>query len=263
MKIAFGGDVHGNVPQIERHLRTASRQNVTHYIQLGDWNLFQTPKFQKTIEKIAEELDIIVWWLDGNHDDFPYIKQINPDNKKEFIQITEHVFYMPRNLQFTLDDIKFHVIGGAHSIDEQFRTLGEDLYAEEDITQEDIEYAKTLPQADVLLSHDCPDTVANPITSNFETQMNARRIFGPNALDNCAIGQANLSKITNHINPTLIFHGHYHYNYRKMSVNPKTGDLFRTEGLDEGGNLDVYKSLFITDTQQLKELIDDISANSV
>lgn len=259
-KIAIGGDVHGSVGQITEHLRRAHEQDAHLYLQLGDWNLHQDPKFISEVEAQAEKYDIRIQWLDGNHDDFPFINLINPDDKKSLIRVSDHVYYMPRNLQFTLDGLKFHVIGGAHSIDEAFRVLDRDLYAEEDITTADIEYAKTLPTADILLSHDCPSTVPNPITTNFVSQTQARRTFGPGALDRCAENQERLTQITNHIDPSLIFHGHYHFNYERYSVNTKTGKRFLTIGLDEGSRQD---SLLITTTQELKECINSLNLISI
>lgn len=257
-KIAFGGDVHGNTQQIIRYLQVAQNNGATTLYLVGDWNLYMSNGFIRDVEKYASLFGVTIYWLDGNHDDFPFIQGINPDNLKTPIEITPHVFYMPRNHQFTLYGLRFHVIGGAHSIDERFRELNYSLFAEEDITEEDIEYALTLPQADILLSHDCPDTVQNPITSDVQGQLAARRAFGHEALDKCAANQARLSRITNHINPALIIHGHYHHPYEKYSVNPTTGDRFLTIGLDEGGTHSVNDALRIFDTDELHDLVKDI-----
>ena len=86
--IALGGDVHGNTGQVKRHLELANKAGATHYFQLGDWNLSLSEDldFQTKVENMAEMFNIDVAWLDGNHDDFPYIQFINPENRKEFIK---------------------------------------------------------------------------------------------------------------------------------------------------------------------------------
>lgn len=260
IKLAIGGDVHGNINQVKQHLKAAKAKDVTHYFQVGDWNLTISRYFIEEIERLASQFGITVYWLDGNHDDFPFIHAMNPEDNKELIKISKNVFYMPRNLQFELDGLKFHIIGGAHSIDEKFRTYGEDLYREEDISPKDVDYALTLPQADILLSHDCPTTVENPITSDHVSQRRAAIVFGEGPLQRCRNNQDLLTKITNHIDPALIFHGHYHHYYTRYGCNPITGRRFLTTGLNEGSYLD---SLFISDTDQLREMVKTVDAYSI
>lgn len=254
--IAFGGDVHGHLGQIKRHMQLAKAANASHYIQLGDYNLFQDRSWDRDVQHAAEKNDLQVYFIDGNHDNFPYLNELNPDNLEEPIPVTHDVHYLPRNSRLTIDGLTFHAMGGAHSIDENYRTLNRDLYTEEDITPENINLALTMPQADILLSHDSPLTSPNPIVRDAGNQRRVGIYFGEDVLQRCHENQERLTTITEHLQPSIIFHGHYHRYYEGTSLHTTTGNHFYTYGLDEGSSSKTNLHLKVFTTTVLRDIID-------
>jgi len=93
--------------------------------------------------------DATILWCDGNHEDHWSLK-----NRKSN-EIEEGIIYMPRGSIYTLPDGRnIMFMGGAFSIDKEYRRIGIDWFPEETITQKDL---MGLPdvKVDVLISHTC------------------------------------------------------------------------------------------------------------
>lgn len=156
MKILVCGDVHGEFSLFNRFLNT-ERPNIV--LQCGDFGYW--PKFFNTTylnmygrrqlwQAEIKNKNTKIFWCDGNHEDHESLK----NRKTE--ELWPGVYYMERGSVLVLPDgRKVLFIGGAYSIDKEYRTAGYDWFPDETITQRDIE---ELPddKIDVVISHTAP-----------------------------------------------------------------------------------------------------------
>lgn len=95
--------------------------------------------------------DCKIYWCDGNHEDHWSLKRM-----KVQTEVMPNVFYMPRGATLRLptgENVMF--IGGALSVDKQWRTVGLDWFPEEQITHGEI-YNLPDEEVDIIISHTCP-----------------------------------------------------------------------------------------------------------
>lgn len=137
------GDVHG---KINKYWSILQKYKDQRSVQVGDFG------FQKQhdwhIEHIDSSQHKIVF---GNHDYYPYV----------YMNHSYGDFHSEE-----IDGLKYFFVRGAKSIDAQMRTEGLDWFREEElrygIWRELLDaYAEVQP--DVVVSHDCPNTVKNSL----------------------------------------------------------------------------------------------------
>jgi len=147
------GDVHGKRWQYRQLVNNSPHQ---HSIQIGDldfdysWMGFADPKRHKVIA--------------GNHDNYATLEP--GDNK--FIMQTDH-FLGDFGIYAVPEYREVFFVRGGRSIDYKYRTLGVDLFHEEELSlaqsYEAFElYKKTEPR--VVLSHECPTSIINLVSPN-------------------------------------------------------------------------------------------------
>ena len=189
-------------------------------------------------------------FLTGNCFPMLYAYPIQEDGTRK---VRSNIFHLPRGYQFTLDDLSFTAFGGAFSVDRQHRKLNESYWHEELASPEEIDYVLTLPETDILLMHDCPAGLPNFITDDPQAQIRGMQLFGVNAIEQANQYREILRPIPEHLNPTHVFHGHYHVNTARYYQKP---DPAKGHGkvicLDEGGAGTLY-NLMHTSTDLLKE----------
>lgn len=93
-------------------------------------------------------------FIDGNHENFPWINKL-PSMKKwggevGYIRTSGgYIYHLKRSELYTIQGKTFFTLGGAYSIDKQFRRAGIDWYEDEAITFKDFEKAiKNLEEVD-------------------------------------------------------------------------------------------------------------------
>lgn len=82
-------------------------------------------------------------WVDGNHENFDLLKKFPVEvwsgGKVQFI--TDSIIHLMRGQVYTINGLKFFTMGGAESIDKQFRTEGKSWWKEEMPSQEEFNEA--------------------------------------------------------------------------------------------------------------------------
>lgn len=264
--IAFAGDWHGVTMATRRVITSAKEQGATHILHTGDfgiWNTQGTQLFLKDINLRLVHNNQILYLVDGNHEEFPHLydeKQfpIQPDGTR---RIRSNIFHLPRGFRWTWDDVSFLALGGAYSIDRNFRQLNSSYWEEETISDEDVARAIQGGTADILISHDSPADSPNPVTDDPLSQHNAMRFFGMTHLNASNEHRLQLQKVTDIVDPVIIAHGHYHKFRVSHHKRQTTGTQVMTISLSE--NTDVTnKSLVCTSLQDLYNLIQSSRANS-
>lgn len=144
-KIMIVGDVHGEFGELNKLINSKKPDMI---IACGDFGYWPNHKCDLTTIKLQGTK--LLLWVDGNHEDFWALK----DRKSD--EIVPGIIYMPRGSTYTLEDGRnILFMGGAHSIDKIYRTVGIDWFPEETINQSDM---MNLPdmKIDIFITHTCP-----------------------------------------------------------------------------------------------------------
>lgn len=206
-RVGIFGDWHSDTAYATRLLNRIGNIEVETpdvFVHLGDFNFFddaQGGRFLNTINESLKKLDKDMYVIDGNHEDFKYISTF-PVNEEGFGEVCSNIFYIPRGHGWSWGGKKFVGVGGAHSVDYEYRTLNRDWFLEENITDEDVENALLNGSVDYLFTHDTPTNIPLPFNSN-------------SAYTNSVISEnkRKLIEITENLTPHRIFHGHHHRFY--------------------------------------------------
>lgn len=197
MNILLAGDTHGNFMNLEMLVDLAQAKSCEQIFVLGDFGYF--PNFQSykiMIDKISNKLvnsSIVLFFLAGNHEDWFSLRLMTERNK--FHEINPNIFYSPTGNVFEINGTRIMTVGGAYSIDKKYRTFGVDWFPDEELTILDYNYCSDQGEVDILLTHDCPESIHIPNLLPIPEAMKNREV-----LDN----------IYKEAKPKKLFHGHYH-----------------------------------------------------
>jgi hypothetical protein len=137
-----------------------------------------------------------IYFCPGNHEDWDSL------DRAESNELWPEVFYMAKGSTHTLDDGRVVLfMGGARSIDQEWRTLGLDWFQQEEINRRDMEALEAnLPErVDIVISHTCP----------VEFPLNLRSMLGQAQQQN-DWSQTALSRVLQILHPALWYFGHFH-----------------------------------------------------
>jgi predicted phosphodiesterase len=160
-KIYVVGDIHGYFGYFNNllnHLNNTDEGNSI-ILQTGDFGYW--PKLQnqvyngKTRKRIWDQYaisnkNIKIYWCEGNHEDLPalYASKTN--------EYMKNIFWMKRKSVLILPNGKSVMfLGGAKSIDWQYRIEGKTWFREEVISNEDIENLPDI-HIDIMITHTAP-----------------------------------------------------------------------------------------------------------
>lgn len=232
------GDVHGVHPQLHRATMSAQARGIRNIVQLGDFGAFAGHSWEQYLDltqKYFGKWDMMLYVLRGNHDD-PFLLNSYPEDpdRPGARILRDNIRFLTDNTQFTWEGYTVTIEGGAYSVDRKYRTVNVDYWEEEVITDAQVQKALTLPPTDILLCHDSPAGAPNPVTDNPGRQAEGIMYFGESAIASATQHRLILQKITEHLQPSYIAHGHYH-RWGSGVYNLSTGKETRVLSLDEGG----------------------------
>lgn len=205
MKILLIGDTHGNFPFIsEVPLFWSRADQWDHAVVLGDFGYWPHKErgrlFLSNLSKHMQRIGKELHFVDGNHenhDDLEALEQTVPRDALGAIEVAPLIKWLPRGTYWNWGGLDFLAVGGAHSIDKRFRTIGESWWAQETLTDAQVSaIVQDTRPVDVMLAHDC--------TSHFPGLMEFEEDFE---------GKINRQLLGNIIaarQPELMFHGHMH-----------------------------------------------------
>lgn len=203
-KIAVVGDLHRNLKYALKCIKKAKLADVQVIVQVGDFGYDFQGGFLKVLEVELAKADIILMFIDGNHEDFNWLydREVSEDDVR---RLREHIWHLPRNFRWQWQGVKFHALGGAHSVDRQQRTPMVSWWPQEHLTQVDYAVALESPEADVMITHDAPTQAPVPLGD-------ASWIPAVD-LHSAALHRTLLRDVVEVIKPKHLFHGHYHVRY--------------------------------------------------
>lgn len=222
MKVLFGGDTHGNLFQFKNVLfPVAEGTGCEKIFVVGDFGFWPNepdgPLFLKHLNDMAKRCGIKVYWLDGNHEDHAYLRDLmlHPTYDDEgFVKIRPNIWYSPRGHRWTWDKCRFLSLGGAYSIDRDSRVIGKSWFWEEMITIDDV-IACGDEKVDIMLTHDIPAGV--PMR-----EIMARYGRGFSNINEAYRNTMYVRDVVDLVNPEYLIHGHYHLKYQHILDNNYT-----------------------------------------
>lgn len=242
-KVAFAGDWHDNFRYMWRACYWAHQKGVDAIVQVGDFGFWSNGRAYDDLNAQLEKWDIYLFFIDGNHENFPLLNSI-PVNDEGYREIRSRIIHLPRGFRWEWYGHTFTALGGAHSIDEGFRTEGVDWFKEEDITVDDMKKTIDGGLTDFLITHDAPHSANVPLDPAFAA------MFPHKVVQKCELNRWMLEKVCTHLRPLWIIHGHYHVNYEAYT-GWWSDKLGRITGLDCDGN-PFNKNMTVVDLTELQ-----------
>lgn len=169
-RILIIGDTHGKWKLLSEIIYQ-EHKHIDVVIQVGDFGFFPT---RRELEDKTYGLQDIctyglpLYFVDGNHENHEVLQGLVDTYGNDVpINIYGDIYYVPRGCNFTLGNTNFLGIGGAMSIDKDFRTDGVDWFEDEvSCYKKSKDILQSITDADVLISH----TVPTDVMENLEDQ---------------------------------------------------------------------------------------------
>lgn len=158
-RVGLLGDLHGDVQHLLLAMRSMWARDVDVLFALGDVGLvWPGENWNRALDKVARRLaaqGMTLYFLDGNHDWHAKINEF-PLDDDGLRRPRPNILFAPRGYRTTLSSGRtLAVLGGANSIDRDYRVEGESWWPSESITEDDLS-ALGGEHADILLGHEAP-----------------------------------------------------------------------------------------------------------
>jgi hypothetical protein len=224
------GDTHADTHWMRHHVYPmAVRENVPVVLVVGDFGYWRSAlDFRRLCATSFSQFGVVTWFLDGNHEDHPYLLEESEACRegglgdREPVALGESLWYLPRGSRVSVGGLRVGILGGAVSIDRLWRMAGEDWFLEEQISDSDL----AALACDVLLTHDTPDGYQIPgLARDSELPEEWRK-----QLPACHVHRGIVREGFASVTPRLLVHGHYHVPY-ELSLKEEWGSV-RVVGLD-------------------------------
>lgn len=288
MKILIHGDMHGDANaqgaasnvSVEyartkrassiRAVDNASRLGCEFIIQVGDfggtWPGWFGMVFTDRLNAALIDANIRLIWLDGNHEGFDAIdrlKKYGLRNTRGQLFLRSNILYSPRGTSWIMDNKRFMTIGGAYSIDKEWRTVGESWWPQEQLTDQEVlgivnnaigRRERNKPEVDYLFTHDCHPHTPFKFRLKNDPESNMHR--------------DKIKTIVDALRPRMWWHGHMHEKYdwtlpHGAPFDPAEGSVTKVYGLADGvekdswGILDTETDTFTFESERRAGMFDE------
>lgn len=243
-RVAFAGDWHMNTDWANHAVMHAARLGAGAIIHTGDFGFTYHKSFVDSLTKISAKHDLPVYFIDGNHDNHQPLFDL-PLDDEGFGVLTDQLRYIPRGKHWSWRGIEFVGLGGAVSVDRDWRTPMVDWWPTEKISAADSTRTLAAGHADIMVTHDCPFEV--PIPGIIENEDGTGTAFPAHAILESRHHRKRLSEIVKQVNPKILVHGHYHTAYASYEGNRWNKGL-----AEDATSMD--KNLWIASYNELAEL---------
>jgi len=265
-RVMLAGDVHGNREQAILDVAEAVNMGARILIYAGDFGVgFRLAEddegnvydpWSEFVSSLAVAANIDIAFVDGNHENFDYLETHFDAFNRDFpYEVAKQVWHIPRASVFSIANATFAAMGGAISVDRQWRTPGVSYWAQESISMRDMErfYNNVGDEpVDVLLTHDGPWT---PVAHRKDYHTGGNY---PNDVIMASVNNREyITELTKDFAPKIHAHGHMHLSYEyDFSFNTTVFGLARDE--DEMSNHAVFLDI---DAGIIKVLVDEDRRN--
>lgn len=251
MKLLLAGDFHGNHRHAQKTANMARRLGMDAVVQLGDFGFtWDGPQRLGGLNNIFAQFEMPLYWIDGNHENFDVMEDMGAfTDADHMVKMGSHVTYIPRGYVWEWDGVSFLAMGGAYSIDKEWREPGKSWWPQELITDADVEraYENLGPNGvDVMLTHDAPE-LPEKLREYMYDPYNE---YGDYKTDRSSTdNRIRLAQVMEAAKPQLYVHGHMHHRY-----SDTMGDT-HIEGLDRDTTGDSSWAVIHTDDIKSKERV--------
>ena len=177
-KFFITGDTHGGyggfsgeMKRFSAYEKMLDKLNKDDYLIIaGDfgfiWKAFQSDKDEERWLRYFDSFGFTTLFIDGNHENFDRLDKMEVSEFKggKVHKISDSVYHLMRGQIYDFDGVKIFTMGGALSIDKEWRTPGISWWKQELITQKDFDEAmKNLAKVDFsvdfVITHTCPQSI--------------------------------------------------------------------------------------------------------
>jgi predicted phosphodiesterase len=212
--IAFAGDWHGNADWAVRAIHACAENGVQAIIQAGDHGFNFSSTFISRIRHALDETGIDLGFVKGNHDNASLLAKWPLDEQgfghPRFGGVgVERYHYIPQAHRWQWWGKTFMGLGGAVSVDRQWRREGITWWPDEEITYGEVLRAMRGGKVDVMVTHDIPAKAKLP---------NDRKSRGwpQDVLEASERHRQMLQEVVDEVQPELLVHGHFHQRFEQM-----------------------------------------------
>ena len=206
--IALAGDWHSDTLWAVNAVEVAHEVGAELVISVGDfgyWPQFSHGvHFLDTLTQKLAAYNMTLWFVDGNHEDHAALREL-PVDADGLRTITSYIKHIPRGFRWTWDGTTWMGLGGAVSVDRDWREAGVDWFPLEVITEQDATYAVREGNVDVMVTHEAtmgvPFLLSGPSSWPADALVDANRV------------RQRLTEVVETVNPNYLFHGHHHCAY--------------------------------------------------
>lgn len=235
VRVLFAGDTHGATPHVVYLLRTAQKQACPKVFVVGDFGFWEHTHegrvFLDKVNRLAHQSEIDVAALDGNHDNWSLVLDTYTERDDDgLVVVRDHIRYAPRGHRWTWGTTRILALGGAASLDKEWRLEEEGRLSAKAIRKSKFRqaaggapapprnYAGTLWFPDEELSDDDVETVladGTPVDLLLTHDKPRRSRLGFNRKDDAAAwpNQERVQRVVDAYGPARLVHGHLHVRY--------------------------------------------------
>lgn len=233
-RLLVAGDTHGDTEHCEYLNVVAVEKGCDAVYIVGDFGYWEHMSdgvtFLDDLDAIAAESGVDFYWNDGNHDKISLALRMYGDQRDDegFILVRPHVHYAWRGHRWTWNGVRFIALGGAYSVDKEYRlawerdaahkramlnvtrlpenqlsedTAGMQWFPEEEMTDNELDTILLTDSSpvDIMLTHDKPAS-SNPF-------------FNRKNIAECMPNQKRMQRAMETLRPRAFIHGHLHHRY--------------------------------------------------
>jgi predicted phosphodiesterase len=160
-RFAVAGDWHANMGWATHATSYAGHEKAQVLLHVGDFGYKFNTNYLNALQNEAQQQNLIIMFVDGNHEDFDWLNA-QPIDEDGVRRLRERVWHLPRGFRWEWLGTSFLALGGAHSVDRQWRNAGSEWWPQERITFGEAYSICQAGHADVMITHDCPNGVVVP-----------------------------------------------------------------------------------------------------
>jgi hypothetical protein len=216
-RVLVAGDWHGSkdwalsvIRRVPQLLAGEPERLILHLGDFGIWPDTQGRQYLNAVGAALEQVNAQLWFIDGNHEDFPQLAQlaVDRDVADGRVSVRPGICYLPRGHRWQWHDRRWLACGGGVSLDKAARTEGQDWWPQEELTSEQETAIIAGGHADVMVCHDCPAGVGH-------TFSRPPSWWAAADLERNDAHRRRLQRIVDAVQPAHLLHGHLHRAYRR------------------------------------------------
>jgi len=223
MSVFLIGDTHGVIDLGKITLFNSYMSKLTkndYLIVLGDFGVVwdnDVSDHELTLIEFYNNLSFTTLFVDGNHENHERLKTLPRITMfgNDVGVVSDSIFHLLRGNVYDIDNLKLLTIGGASSVDRNYRTEFIDWWSSELLSFRDIN--NCLDNLDIvdnnvdyILTHTCPESIGDLLELSFINVDSNMKFF---------------EQLTNSVKFKHWFFGHFHIDVR---VNDKFTCVYKT-----------------------------------